>query len=287
MKQSIPHDTIIQGDCVDVMKSFPDDAIDLCITSPPYDDLREYNGFRFDIDAVTPELYRIMKPGGVVVWIVGDGTKNRARTGTSFRHFISFMEIGFSAHDWMIYRKTGIRYPDRSRYYNAFEFMGVFCKSYPKTINQIADRKNKTAGSKERYNYRKKDGTLINKNKIVETKANGVRTNVWDYSTSSTSNAPDRIAFNHPAIMPLELAADHVVSWSKQGDTVLDICCGSGQVPIAAMIRDRRYIGIDCSIEYIELAKRRLSLYRSELDNDTLEAIIKLDELRCRRDSVA
>jgi len=286
MKQSIPHDTIIQGECVDVMKSFPDDSIDMCITSPPYDDLREYNGFRFDIDAVTPELYRIMKPGGVVVWIVADATHNRARTGSSIRHKLSFMNAGFGVHDWMIYHKTGIRYPDSSRYYSGFEFMPVFSKGFPKTINQIRDRENKSAGERKTYCRREKDGSITETGTVVMNEF-GVRTNVWSYSSGSLTSAPDKLAFRHPALMPLALAEDHVVSWSKRGETVLDICCGSGQVPIAAMIRDRRYIGIDCSREYVELAEERLSLYRSELDADTLEAIIKLDELRCRRDSAA
>jgi len=287
MKQSIPHDTIIHGDCVDVMKSFPDDSIDLCITSPPYDKLRDYNGFRFDIDAVTPELYRIMKPGGVVVWIVDDGTHRKSRTASSIKHINSFLNCGFGVHDWMVFKKKGIRYPDSSRYYNAFEFMPIFSKGFPKTINQIADRANKSVGQRRKYSRREKNGRITQMKKSVETKEFGVRTNVWEYSTSSNCNAPDKLAFKHPAIMPLQLAEDHVVSWSNRGETVLDICCGSGQVPIAAMIRDRRYIGIDCSSEYVELAEERLSLYRSELDADTLEAIIKLDELRCSREMAA
>lgn len=286
MNQSLPLDTIIHGDCVDVMQSFPDDSIDLCITSPPYDDLRQYNGFRFDIDAVTPELYRIMKSGGVVVWIVADGTHKRARTGTSIRHKISFMNAGFAVHDWMIYHKIGIRYPDSSRYYSGFEFMPVFSKGFPKTINQIRDRENKSAGERKTYSRREKNGSITETGSVVMNQF-GVRTNVWSYSSGSLTSAPDKLAFRHPALMPLALAEDHVVSWSKRGETVLDICCGSGQVPIAATIRDRRYIGIDCSREYVELARERLSLYRSELDADTLEAIIKLDELRCSREMAA
>ena len=94
-----------QGDCLELMKSIQDGSVDLTVTSPPYDNLRTYNGFSWDFKGVAKELYRITKNGGVVVWIVGDATVKGSETGTSFRQALYFMECGFNLHDTMIYGK--------------------------------------------------------------------------------------------------------------------------------------------------------------------------------------
>ncbi|HCS50954.1 MAG TPA: site-specific DNA-methyltransferase [Planctomycetaceae bacterium] len=216
MSTKLPLDSIFHGDCADVLRQFPDESINLCLTSPPYDNLRDYHGFTFDIDRVTPELFRVMKKGGVVVWVIDDGTHKRARTGSSIRHAVSFFNAGFSEHDWMIYKKKGIRYPDKSRYYNVFEHMFLFSKGFPKTINQIEDRRNESAGKKKKYSRREKNGSVTRNDKVVVMKEFGVRTNVWEYSTGSNSNAPDKPAYKHSAIMPLGLAEDHITSWTTE-----------------------------------------------------------------------
>ena len=95
---------LIVGNCVDVMRSWPDDIIDLTVTSPPYDKLRDYKGYSFPFEEIADELFRVTVPGGVLVWVVGDRIK-RGRSLTSFRQAIYFQEIGFSAHDIMIYQK--------------------------------------------------------------------------------------------------------------------------------------------------------------------------------------
>lgn len=277
----IPIDSIVHGDAATVLSQFPDESIDLCISSPPYDTLRAYNGFSFDVAAIAKQLLRVLKPGGVVVWIIADETIQGSESGSSFSQCLTFRNAGFRIHDTMIYEKRGIRYPDTIRYYPCFEFMWVFSKGKPRTVNQIRDRQNQCAGQAFNYTNRSRDGSLRKTVKKPKGKTLGVRRNIWTYDAGGIHTAPDNLWKQHPAVMPLKLAEDHVVSWSNRGDVVVDICCGSGQVPIAALIRDRRFIGIDCSSDYVSLAQRRVTHFQRLLDQDTMDAIIQLDEHIC------
>ena len=163
-----------QGDCLETMKDIPDNSIDLTVTSPPYDNLRTYNGYSFDFENIAKELYRITKKGGVVVWVVGDQTIKGSESGTSFRQALYFKEIGFNLHDTMIYRKKALSFPDFNRYYQCFEYMFILSKGKPKTTNLINDRINKCANDKVSGNYRDVDGTMkpmsgkIKGNKVKE-----------------------------------------------------------------------------------------------------------------------
>lgn len=218
---------ILCGDCVKVMKSIPNGVVDLTVTSPPYDKLRDYKGFTFNFEEIAKELYRITVPGGVVVWIIGDATIKGSETGSSFRQALSFIDIGFNLHDTMIYQKSGFSNPSSNRYHQIFEYMFVLSKGKPKTFNPIKDKRNKTQYdfSKKR---RQKDGTISHKEDKSRIKVSefGMRFNVWHYLTGRGHSAQDDIAYEHPAIFPEKLAEDHIVSWSNEGDLVLDPMCG-------------------------------------------------------------
>lgn len=256
-------DTIIAGDSAVVLKTFEPDYIDLTVTSPPYDNLRAYNGFVFDFETIARQLYRVTKPGGVVVWVVADATINGSETGTSFRQALYFTDCGFNLHDTMIYSKNGPAHPDKTRYQQVFEFMFVFSKGHPKTINLLIDRKNKWAGSK---NF----GTRTNREKNGEVKVGttslagrtvkdfGSRWNIWEINTGFGYSASDNYAYEHAAIFPEQLARDHIISWSNEGDIVLDPFCGSGTTPKMAKLFKRHYIGIEISEDYVTLSKKRV-----------------------------
>lgn len=243
--------TVTCIDCVEGMKKMAPDSVDLTVTSPPYDDLRKYNGFSFDFEAVAGQLYRVTKPGGVVVWVVSDGTKNGSESGTSFRQALYFKEIGFNLYDTMIWLKPSPACPTEGRYYDVFEYMFVFSKGRPKTLNLLADRKNKSAGSKSRKETRScredrqyKEGTRT----VAEYSR---RFNVWEISRG-------RNMTKHPAVFPLQLAKDHVLTWSNIGDTVLDPFSGSGTTGVAATTLDRRFVGFEISEEYCKIANERI-----------------------------
>ena len=235
-------------DCVEGLKLLKDESIDLTVTSPPYDNLRTYNGYCFDFESVAKELYRVTKLGGVVVWVVGDATIKGSESGTSFKQALYFKEIGFNLHDTMIYQKSGVSYPESTRYLQQFEYMFIFSKGKPKSINLIKDRKNKYVGNVG-GNHR---GGLCQREEF------GLRFNIWQYANGKYNTTKDEIAFLHPAVFPEQLANDHIISWSNEGDIVLDPFSGSGTTHKMALLNNRRFIGFEISQEYVDIETQRL-----------------------------
>lgn len=247
-------------DCLKGMKQLPNEYVDLVVTSPPYDDLRNYNGYNFDFENIAKELFRVIKTGGIVVWVVGDKVKNGDRTLTSFKHCIQFQEIGFNVHDVMIYRKKNTPFMRSNAYTNCYEFMFVLAKGKPKTFNPL---KTKTVrqGLEKLVTNKKADG--INKKVLGELKEEKTLTNIWDYAVGLGGSTNDKIAFQHTAIFPEKLAQDHILSWSNEGDLVFDPMCGSGTTCKMAKLNNRNYLGMEISKEYTKLALSRIKL----LDN--------------------
>jgi DNA modification methylase len=263
-------DKIYCGDCVNILNDFIDNqSIDLTVTSPPYDDLRKYHldgELIFDHKPIIRELYRVTKKGGVVVWVVGDATIKGSETGTSFEQALFFKDIGFSIHDTMIYQKTGFSFPSSNRYHQLFEYMFVFAKGKPKTFNPICDERKLWGGSWGKTRVRDKDGGLIRRNIENEGMAGErggdygfkMRSNIWKIANGKGFGQRDEIAYDHPATFPEQLAKDHILSWSNEGDIILDPMCGSGTTCKIASILKRYYIGIDISDEYCKIAELRL-----------------------------
>lgn len=257
---NIDINNIYQGESVEFMRNnIPDNSIDMVLTSPPYDNLRNYNGFEFDYEMMLDEIYRVLKDGGVCVWIVGDATVKGSETGTSFKQALYAKEIGFNLHDTMIYAKNNPIPLTHNRYEQQFEYMFVFSKGKPKTFNPIT-KKNKHAGKNKTGTHRKNTDQLEQMNKLTIVKYTSIENNIWFYSVNKGATTCDKIAHKHPAIFPEKLAEDHILSWSNEGDIVLDPMCGSGTTCKMAKLSNRRYIGIDVSQEYVELSKRRCEI---------------------------
>lgn len=250
---------LIHGDCTEILRKFESNFIDLTITSPPYDNLRNYNNNILWTDSVwknvISELYRVTKKGGVVVWVVGDETFEGSESGTSFKQALWAKECGFNLHDTMIYQKFGCKYPDKHRYYQIFEYMFVFSKGKPEKFNLIKDRINVEAGRKTSIsNTFTKNGTkqpIYRNSKIVQPL--GVRFNIWKIKPTQKANTA-----NHPAVFPFQLAYDHIVSWSEENDMVLDPFMGSGTTGVACKKLNRFFIGIELNREYYETARNRI-----------------------------
>jgi site-specific DNA-methyltransferase (adenine-specific) len=245
---------IIQGDCLEVMKDIPDKSIDMVLTSPPYDNLRTYNGYTFDFEGIAKELFRIVKDGGVVVWVVGDATIKGSETGTSFKQALYFKDIGFNLHDTMIYRKINYIPLTHNRYEQAFEYMFVFSKGKLNVFNPImVDCKNAGSKTNKRTFYQDTTGSTSeghNNNEVKQTKQ---KENVWDLATNAGTTG-------HPAQFPEKLAEDHILSWSNEGDIILDPMAGSGTTLKMAKKNNRNYVGIEISPEYIDIINKRLVL---------------------------
>ena len=249
-------------DNVKYINTVKDNNFDLTVTSPPYDNLRDYKGYSWNFEALAKELYRTTKDGGVVVWVVGDATINGSETGSSFRQALYFMECGFNLHDTMIYEKNGMSNPDINRYYSIFEYMFIFSKEKPQTFNPIKDRKNKWKGGWGKKTHYNKAGKLIIKEKMIS-KNYSMRDNIWRYNTGKGFSSEENI--EHPAIFPEKLAYDHIVSWSNENELVFDPFMGSGTTAKMCEKSNRKWIGCEISKEYCKIAKQRVENEREQL----------------------
>lgn len=258
-------DELILGDSVEVLQKFDENVVDIVVTSPPYDGLRYYeddvSDWTFDtFKDIADQLWRVIKPGGVIVWVVGDSTIKGGKTLTSYRQALYFQEIGFTMFDVIIYEKTGSGPPHKNRYFNTFEYMFILSKGRPKTIHLLRDKPNKWAGHQTYGNVtrREADGTLTVKGRKTINKF-GVRTNIWKYKNGKGQTTKDSIAHEHPAIFPEKLVEDALNSWSNPGDIVLDPFGGSGTTAKVSKILGRQYIYIEKIEKYYEIAKERLN----------------------------
>lgn len=247
---------LLNGDCLELMKKIPDKTISLTVTSPPYDNLRTYNGnieqWCFEkFKLIAKELYRITKDGGVVVWVVSDATIKGSETGSSFKQALYFKDCGFNLHDTMIWVKDGGGAIGSNKCYTQnFEYMFVFSKGVPSAINLIYDKPNQSYGQdKSGVGRRKATG----EHKIEQRKESKEfsRRNNWWY-------IPPQKGVGHPAVFPEQLANDHILSWSNEGDLVFDPFTGSGTTGKMAVLNNRNFIGIELDEGYYNIAKERI-----------------------------
>ena len=265
--------------CLETMGRMPNNFVDCTVTSPPYDDIRnynnkikglsdEFNGYSFPFEDIAKELFRVTKKGGVVVWVVNDATHNGSETLNSFRQALFFKEVGFRMHDTMIYRKLNPMPNAGKRYQQMFEYMFVFSKGTPKTTNiSLRERSNKC---EDKRTYRKKkfsrnqDGEFNENDYYVKEMVPDY--NVWDFYVGWGNTTKDDVAFEHPAIFPEELAKRHIESWTNEGDLVYDPFMGSGTTSKMSITTNRNYIGSELSQEYCDIESKRLSQIQPKLD---------------------
>jgi DNA modification methylase len=255
---------IYNEDCLVTLGKMPNEFLDFTLTSPPYDGIRNYQGFSFDFASVSKEIFRTTKSGGVVAWIVGDQTVKGSETGTSFKQALGFMEVGFRLHDTMIYQKSGWNFPANNRYHQTFEYIFIFSKGSPKTFNPIKDRPNRYPGQKAHGMHRgKNENEYVDMSQIVKAKPVGefgMRTNVWYVKVGGGNVTKDKIAYKHPAIFPESLANDLIISWSNEGEICYDPFMGSATTAKMALKNKRIYLGSEISADYCQIAEERLKL---------------------------
>lgn len=247
--------TILQGDCVEVMKAMPEGSITCTVTSPPYDGLRTYGGHAWSFENTAKELWRVTQEGGVICWNVGDACIDGSETLTSFKQAIYFKEqCGFRVHDTMIYQKSNGSKPNPTRYNQVFEYVFILSKGRPKVFNPIRDKKNVTAGRGVfgRHTMRERDGSMSLRNGRKVAAEFGVRGNVWLGNTRGQEDVCQ--ALPHPAMMPKWLARDLILSWSNPGDTILDPFAGSGTTGKMALETGRKTILIEADSAFAEIA---------------------------------
>ena len=254
------------GDCLEIMKEIESGSVDLTVTSPPYDNLRTYNDTLVWNEtiwqAVIKELFRVTKIGGVVVWVVQDKCVKGGESMTSFKQALHFADCGFLLYDTMIWLKPSPQAPTEGRYYDVFEYMFVFSKGKPKTLNLLKDRKNKSAGAVSNKETRscREDRKVKNEKRVVAEFSR--RFNVWELSRGRNKTS-------HPAVFPEKLAHDHIISWSNEGDTIFDPFLGSGTTGKMALLNNRNFIGIEKDPQYFEIAKERIAESERRKNNES------------------
>jgi DNA modification methylase len=242
---------LMLGNCAEMLNEIPNGSIDLTVTSPPYDGLRLYDGYSFDFENVAKQLFRVTKNGGVVVWVVGDSVVNGSESGTSFRQALFFKEIGFNLHDTMIYAKQNYIPLTHNRYEQQFEYMFVFSKGRPKTFNGMKIQSKGILGGIR--GWYEADGTTRGRNSKKERMPSSekLKPNIWTYTIGGTR-------CGHPAVFPDKLAEDHILSWSNEGDIILDPFLGSGTTGKEARNLNRKFIGIELNEKYMDIAQSRI-----------------------------
>jgi DNA modification methylase len=259
---------------IDGMNEMKPESVDLVVTSPPYDNLRSYNdssSWSFDVfKQVADGLMRVLKPGGVIAWNVADaviqdyhGKKSGpSKSGTSMRQCIHFQDLGLNFHDELIYHKHAPRFAsgvNSLRYSDVTEYVFIMSKGRPSTINLLRDKPNKGAGKI----FKKDGGRNVDgsRNRAGENAKTGVihefgiRENIWYYVTSFGAGQTDKRAYEHPALMPMNLALDLIKSYTNEGDLVLDPFMGSGTTARMAHSIDRNYIGFEIDPTYHQLCE--------------------------------
>jgi len=254
---------IYNENCLDTMSRMSDEFVDLTVTSPPYDNLRDYKGFTFPFSNIANELYRITKTGGILVWVVGDATIDGSESGTSFKQALYFMNCGFNLHDTMIYKKNSYPFPPSNRYFPVFEYMFVFSKGRPKTTNLLKTKTIKKVIKNQSSKCRQKDGTMENI-KYQTGFDERIKDNIWVYEVGNGKSTMDKITFEHPATFPEKLAADHIYSWSNEGDLVYDPFSGSGTTCKMAHLQKRNWIGSEISQEYTKISEMRIAQHLAQ-----------------------
>lgn len=267
--------TLHLGDCIEYMQKMEPNSIDLTVTSPPYDDIRNYeNTLKWDwniFESVVDNLYNITKEGGVVVWIVNDATIDGSETGNSFIQALYFKDCGFNLHDTMIYQKENpVPTGGSTRYFQAFEYMFVFSKGTPKTFNPIMVKRtnkwNDKRISRNKSFVRDKDGNFDSRQVDLNLNQPVKNRNVWTVPVGGGISAEEKIAFKHPAIFPEKIAEDHILSWSNDGDVIFDPFTGSGTTGKMALKNNRSFIGTEIVPEYYAIAEERLGRFRKMYD---------------------
>lgn len=258
-RNSVPVNQVLHDDCVNGMKKLPDRSIDLVVTSPPYDAIRDYRGYNVDLHKTGEQIFRVLKDGGLAVMVIQDQTRNFGKSLTSFRTIIDWCDnIGFKLFETVIYKKHGAEGGWwKTRFRVDHEYIPIFLKGErPQYFNKEPLKiPSKWAGTRMTgCATRLTNGETLKSKKVVinDKKCRGT---IWDYTTCGDGT---KLKHKHPATFPDKLPIDFIQCFCPPDGVVLDPFMGSGTTALAAILLERNFVGYDISEEYCELAYKRI-----------------------------
>ncbi len=249
---------LLNCDAVRGMSGLPDDRIDLTVTSPPYDSVRDYGGHHFNFEQIATELWRITKPCGVVCWHVQDQIIEGSESCTIDKQTLSFRDLGFRIYQRLYVVSLSYRKSQR-RYYRQTSIVLVLSKGRPDTVIPLKDRPNHNAArlSGAGLTYRERDGSQARRAPTINP-SYGVRGDCWVYDVGGAKTTKDSYVFGHGGVMPERLARDLILSYSEPGELILDPMAGAATTPKMALLNHRRYLGFEPWDKAFAIAERRM-----------------------------
>jgi site-specific DNA-methyltransferase (adenine-specific) len=265
----IVKDILVTSDNIEYLKTLPDNCVDLVVTSPPYDDLRDYHGYTLNLHQVGEQIHRVLKDGGICALVIQDSTKNFGKSLTSFRTIVDWCDsFGFKLFETVIYNRQGVEGAWwKKRFRVDHEYLPIFLKGErPQYFNKEGLKIPSKHGGKTMVGaaVRKKDGSQAESRSVYINPLKCPGT-VMNFGNSCGDGS--KLKHQHPAVFPDKLAFDMINCFCPEGGLVLDPFSGSGTSCVMAKKSHRHYIGIDISKEYNELASQRLIIEAPESFN--------------------
>lgn len=243
---------VIHGDNSAAVALLTRGSVDLIVTSPPYDDLRTYEGHSWNFYGLAHALFQALAEGGVMAWVVSDQTIEGSESLSSMKQALHFKEIGFRIHDTMIWEKPNPMPQNHARYEQAWEYIFVCSKGKPKTWNPVMVPA-KNAGKISTGSFLRADGSRLEKSGNGKPiKSEKVHKNIWPITNPGNGT-------KHPAVFPDALAEMIISTWSNEGDLVLDPFAGSGTSLLTAQRMSRKFIGVELNESYVAICNQRLA----------------------------
>ncbi len=269
-EKQLPINSIIHGDCEEILKKIPDNSIDLIVTSPPYADSRKktYGGISPDkyvewFLPKTKDLLRVLKPTGTFILNIKEKAVNGERHTYVIEIILNMRKQGWLWTEEFVWHKRNCypgKWPNRFRdawerclQFNKDKRFNMYQEAVMVPMGDWAQTRLKSLSETDKIRDESKSNSGFGKNvsKWVG-RENAYPTNVLYLATECYNR-------NHSATFPFSLPEWFIKLFTKVGDVVLDPFVGVGTTAIVANNMHRRYVGIDIKKEYCEFAKKEIN----------------------------
>jgi len=247
--------TIYSGDCMDLLRTIPDGAAGLVVTSPPYNIGKAYEKAAVDLDTyisgqamVIREAYRILDPRGSMCWQVGNHVVNSIIAPLDILLYPIFAELGLHLRNRIVWHyEHGLHC--RKRFSGRYETILWFTK---------ADRDYVFNLDPVRVPQKYPGKKYFKGPKVGQYSCNPLGKNPGDVWTIPNVKHNHVEKTDHPCQFPVELVERLILSMTEENALVVDPYIGAGSTAIAALLHSRRAAGAEIVPKYAALACNRV-----------------------------